>query len=68
MSERLKGVTVVFEDDIRDEDAQAIINAIQMVKGVLHVEPSLSTHDDFMARVRVKSEMAEKIFDVIKTF
>jgi len=46
MTDRYKGLMVVFEKDIRDDDAKKIIDAIKMIKGVLNVEPSISTSED----------------------
>ena len=66
MTDRLKGVTVTFEADIRDDDAKAIINAIFMIKGVIDVEPSIRNHDDIMNRARVREEMENKIWNAIR--
>lgn len=67
MTDRLKGVTVVFDRDIRVDDAEAILAAIQMIKGVACVAPSISTSDDWMNRERVRIELVEKIFEVLKS-
>lgn len=67
MTDRLKGVTVVFDRDIRVDDAEAILAAIQMIKGVARVAPSISTSDDWMNRERVRIELVEKIFEVLKS-
>lgn len=65
MTDRVKGFTVTLEKDIRIDDVQCIIDAISMIKGVIHVEPSVTTHEDHMARMRVKIEMKKKIIDCI---
>jgi hypothetical protein len=67
MTDRLKGVTVTFNADIRDDDAEYIINAIKMIKGVLDVTPSISTGDDYMNRIRIQSEMEKRIFDALRS-
>ena len=66
MTDRLKGVTVTFERDIRDDDSEYIINAIKMIKGVLDVTPSIVAHDDYMNRVRIQREIEEKIWKALK--
>jgi hypothetical protein len=53
MTTRLKGLTVAFTDDIREDDAQAIIDAIQLIKGVLIVEPIENTSDDWIIESRI---------------
>jgi hypothetical protein len=65
MTDRLKGCTVVFEQDMRDDDAESLLNAIGMIKGVLKVAPTLRTHEDFHAETRIRAELGKKLFDVI---
>ena len=65
MTDRLKGVVVTFEADIREDDAQEIINAIQMIKGVYSVSKSVRTHDDIMNRQRIRMEYREKLWKVL---
>lgn len=59
MTQRLKGVTVTFDRDIREDDAEALLTAIRMIKGVADVSPIEATSDDWMARQRVRQEIAE---------
>lgn len=66
MTDRLKGVVVTFEEDIRDDDAQEIINAILMIKGVKTVATSIANHDDHMNRSRIRLEYRQKLFDALK--
>jgi len=65
MTDRLKGVIVTFKEDIREDDAEAILNAIQMVKGVLTVKPLISNYDQHIAEDRVRHEIYQKLFDVV---
>lgn len=48
MTYRLKGFTVIFDSNMRDDDAQSLLNSIQMINGVKSVtsicEPSESSH------------------------
>lgn len=48
MTDRIKGLSVSLTHDIRDDDCQAIIDAIKMVKGVEAVEMHVTTSDDWM--------------------
>jgi hypothetical protein len=57
MTDRLKGCTVIFDHDIRVDDAEALLNAIRMIKGVQSVEPSISTSEDWMAARKAKTDM-----------
>jgi hypothetical protein len=42
MTDRHSGYVVVLKDDIREDDAERVIDAIQMIKGVLTVKPVTS--------------------------
>ena len=63
MTDRIKGLTVSFTHDIRKDDCEAIINAIQMIKGVAAVKANVTDSGDWMARQHVKSELRDLIFE-----
>lgn len=65
MTDRLKGVWVAFERDIRTDDVEPLIEAIKCLRGVLAVEPSIATSDDWWAISRVRQELGEKIWEVL---
>lgn len=65
MSDRVKGIIVTFESDIREDDAKEIINAILMIKGVLNVNTSVRDHNDIMNRERVRSEYKERLWNAL---
>lgn len=48
MTDRIKGVLVTFDRDIRDDDCRPIIEALKMVKGVLTVKPYVTSAEDYM--------------------
>lgn len=62
MTTRLKGLTVVFEHDIREDDAEHIVNAIRMIRGVLKVLPVETTTDDIYVEERVRRELYKRVF------
>jgi len=64
MTDRLKGLIVTFESSIREDDAEAIINAIKMVKGVASVTPSVDNVDDMINRQRVKNDLRTKFYEL----
>lgn len=65
MTDRLNALIVVFERDIRDEDAEHLIAAIRMLRGVLSVTPNVSEISDHIAEQRVRREIGEKLWAVI---
>lgn len=65
MTDRIKGFTVVLDRDYRDDDADVIKSAIEMVKGVLSVGPSVVTPDDWINRSRIRLELREKLLEAV---
>lgn len=66
MTDRIHALTVVLDKDYRDDDVQAIIQAIQMTRGVLDVRPHVTDISDHTARERAKSELRQKIFELFR--
>jgi len=66
MTDRLKGVTVIFKKDIREDDAEVLISAIQMIKGVKKVVPSINSTDDIINRARVREDIKAKLYNLIR--
>lgn len=67
MTNRYNAVVVSFERDIRDDDAESIINAIRMIKGVVNVDPNVSDINMHVAETRAKIEIINKLYDLIKS-
>lgn len=61
MTDRINGFTVILQYDIRDDDAQATINAIRQIKGVADVVPNVVTPADHIAVMQTKVEIAKKL-------
>lgn len=54
MSDRHYAYTVILAKDTRDDDSEAILNAIRMVKGVEAVTPLLATPELAVAESRAR--------------
>ncbi|MEE9338446.1 MAG: hypothetical protein V3U87_10225 [Methylococcaceae bacterium] len=67
MTDRLNGVTITFDRDIREDDAERILDAFRMVKGVVHVEPNIVTHKDHFTEMKVKTDVRDKLYKFIST-
>jgi hypothetical protein len=65
MTDRLKGCVVQFSESIREDDAQAVLDAIKMIKGVQSVAASVDSSDDWINRERIRHELGQRILDVI---
>jgi hypothetical protein len=66
MSDRTNTLTVVLEHQMRTDDAEQIIEAIRMVKGVLNVEANVSDSMEYMATEQAKHDLRKKIFEVLR--
>lgn len=66
MSDRTNHLTIALSKEIRVDDAQQIIDAIKMIKGVLTVEANVSNPDYFVAEARVRADIWQKLFEVMK--
>ena len=62
---RVKGFTVTLERDIKQEDFQRVLEAVEMINGVLHVEPVLTTGQDHITRMRLKNDITRNILKLI---
>jgi len=65
MTDRYFALTVSLDENIRGDDAESIINAIRMIKGVLAVEPLVANPETWAAYQRAKSELAEKLWEAL---
>ena len=61
MSDYYKGCWVAFDEDIKDEQAECLLNAIRYLKHVHAVEPAIVNAEDWMAREHVKSAVRKSI-------
>lgn len=65
MTDRYNAFTVVLENNIRSDDAQSLIEAIKHFRGVLAIQPHVADLDSYVAESRAKSELTQKLFDVL---
>lgn len=65
MTDRLKGLIVAFDHDIREDDAQAIITAIRQLRGIASVKPSVADPNDALVRMRLDTEWRKRIYDML---
>ncbi len=66
MTDRINSLVVVLEKDIRDDDCEPILDAIRMIKGVLHVKANVASHTDYMAEERAKHALTQKVWEALK--
>lgn len=67
MTDRHAGYIVVLDKDSRSDNAEATLNALRMVRGVLSVEPVVSNIEVHIAEERAKRELLTKIYDFLRS-
>jgi len=66
VTDRIKGFVVTLDKDYRTDDVEEIRKALLMVKGVLSVDASVTELSDHMNRSRIRLELTDKLFAVLK--
>lgn len=64
MTTRFHSFTVALEKDIREDDAESLINAISMMKGVLSVVGNETGSDSCIAEMRAKAKFRQALYDL----
>jgi hypothetical protein len=65
MSDRYYALTVVLADDVRDDDAEPLINAIKQLRGVATVTPHVSDPSFHSAVMRAKTDITQRLWDAL---
>lgn len=65
MTDRIHSVTVVLDKDYRDDDLEALMTALKMLKGVIAVEPHVADPVTMMAYARARHDLSDKIWEVL---
>ncbi len=65
MTDRINALTVVLENDIRSDDVELLMTAINMIKGVLRVDKNVTDINSYVANERARMELGSKLWDVL---
>jgi len=66
MTDRFNALIVVLENDIREDDAKPLIEAIEQLRGVLKVTGNVADLSSQIAETRARRELEQKIWDALK--
>lgn len=66
MTDRHAGYIVVLDEDIREDDAEHLISALKMLRGVASVQPVTADVNLSLATERVRHEYRSKVLDFLK--
>lgn len=65
MTDRLKGVTIIFEKSIREDDAEEFCKHLMQLRNVAKVIPKVDNVDHRMAVELAKHDLREELWAVL---
>lgn len=65
MTTRIRSITVAFEEDIRPEEVECLVNTIEMMRNVLSVTTNEVIPNDWATERRVKLKTAQKLNNLV---
>ncbi len=68
MTDRHTGYVIALDKDFREDDAQEIITALKMVKGVIGVEPIIGGSAIVTTEMAVQNRVKQKLFEHFSIF
>ncbi len=68
MTDRINGILVVLEEDIRSDETEPILNALRCIRGVLRVEPNVADAEAYIAESRARTELVKELHAVLMKF
>lgn len=66
MTDRVHALTVVLGEDMREDDVQALIDAIRMMRNVIDVRAHVTDVMMHSVHARVRAETLHRIIDLFK--
>ncbi len=66
MTDRISGYVITLDKDMREDDAEAITNAIAYLRHVVSVQPVVADVGIMIAESRAKNELRMKLFEALK--
>lgn len=68
MTDRVFAYTVILEKETREDDAEAITQAIRMIKGVADVSPMVANAELYFATETARRELTDKLWKVFSSY
>ena len=65
MTDRIKGYLVTLEGEFRDDDAEYIQKAIEMIRGVSKVKPYVKSAEDYMMYEKGYNDCKQEILKLL---
>jgi hypothetical protein len=65
MTDRIKAITVVLADNMREDDANETMAAIQQLRHVVSVDAHIADVNHHSAKMQVRAEMQDRVWKAI---
>lgn len=65
MTDRVQGYVVILDENMREDDAEAVVQALRMVRGVLDVQPVPATIETHVAEERARLKLLQQLWDFL---
>lgn len=66
MTDRFNALIVVLDKDVREDDAQSLMQAISQFKGVASVSGNVADISDHIAKTLARRELLTAILELVK--
>jgi hypothetical protein len=66
MTDRYFALTVLLSQETRDDDAEPIIAAIRMIKGVLDVQPQVADVQLYYAQAAARRDLEQRLWQALR--
>lgn len=67
MTDRYAGFVVTLSEDMREDDARQVLSALRMIRGVVGVEPVVSSVEVAIAQSRADAAWRARIANLVTT-
>ena len=65
MTTRYSHITIALEADMRDDDAESLLNAIRQLRGVLSVEAQVANPEVWIGTERARERLGQALWEVL---
>jgi hypothetical protein len=65
VTDRISHLIVGLDHDVREDDIDAIVVALSMVRGVLDVRPQVADYHQHLAEARVRAEVKMRLIKAV---
>ena len=67
MTTRYDAVLVVFEHEIREDDAESLLSAIRHLRGVESVHPHVTDVNGWIAYAKARNDLEQRLREALRT-